>query len=260
MRKIYITHFIIIINFGGDFVRKDAYRIISAAMYILSFISFFCLVRTDISSVCTVSYLHMIKFITAFSVFVFGYAATVLRHKSVSGEKMRQSYIYKTTVWFFIVYCFIVFDFTLMDNSFGRRISSIFSCAPYEIREYLIQNTNVIPFDTIVLFIRGYMKGVLPLAVVIENTLGNLLVFAPFALFLPIISKRYYRWRSFSTAIALSVLFVEVMQLIFLTGSMDIDDFLLNVSGALIMFAVFKVPKVGRVLNRLTFGAWDYER
>ena len=50
---------------------------------------------------------------------------------------------------------------------------------------------------------------------------------------------------------------VELLQFLFLTGSSDIDDVILNVSGAMCFYAVIKIKQVSAAVSKFTFGAWD---
>ena len=52
----------------------------------------------------------------------------------------------------------------------------------------------------------------------------------------------------------LSVLVIEVLQLVFLTGSADIDDFILNVGGAMAAYGILNIDKVKRGINKILFG------
>ena len=46
------------------------------------------------------------------------------------------------------------------------------------------------------------------------------------------------------------------MQLLFLTGASDIDDVILNVAGAMCLYAVLRIKKISRAISKFTFGVW----
>lgn len=157
-------------------------------------------------------------------------------------------------VCLFLLYTLMIIDFTLINDSFGRNISNIFLADKTTVNEYLSQKINMFPFATVKLFINAYKDANLEPYVVIENILGNLFVFMPFAFFVPNIFKKVNTALKFLLCISLSVLIIEVLQIVFLTGSADIDDFILNVGGAMAAYGVLNIPKIKCALNKLLFG------
>ena len=57
----------------------------------------------------------------------------------------------------------------------------------------------------------------------------------------------------------LSVITVELLQLLFLTGSSDIDDVILNTAGAMLLYGVLRIKGVSRFISKITFGVWETE-
>lgn len=157
-------------------------------------------------------------------------------------------------VCLFLLYTLMVIDFTLINNNFGRSISNIFLADSITITEYFSQKTNIIPFATVKLFINAYKDGSLNTLVVLENIFGNFFVFMPFAFFVPQIFKRINSSLKFLAVISTSVLLIEILQIVFLTGSADIDDFILNVGGAMAAYGLLNADKVKHGINKLIFG------
>ena len=157
-------------------------------------------------------------------------------------------------VCLFLLYTLMVIDFTLINNSFGRSISNIFLADKGKIAEYFSEKTNIVPFATVRLFVNAYKTDSLDTFVVLENILGNLLVLMPFAFFVPNVFKKINSVLKFLGVISIFVLLIEVLQLIFLTGSADIDDFILNVSGAMIAYGVLGITKVNIRTNKFLCG------
>lgn len=240
-------------------MRKHTMNLLSAVMYILSFFSFVSLVGSDFLYFSPFKFIHLIKFITAFLVFFFGYLGAFFKCTTVSDSSKNKKIYSCTMQLLFLAYCFIVIDFTLIDNSFGRNVSSIFSLERNEIIPFLKNNINIIPLATIKLFIKGYQSGVLSLGAVIENILGNFLVFMPFAVFLPIISRSFLSIKKYVVLMISVVFVIEFLQIIMLTGSLDIDDFILNLAGALAAFAVLTQKNISAFLSRFFFGVWQNE-
>lgn len=199
---------------------------------------------------------HIEKIITAFLIFIMCWVASSIKCKSANYEAQRDI-IKKTIRLLFTLYLIIVIDFTLIDDSFGRILSNIFLLNNSEIKQYLSENTNFIPFETVRLFINGYKSGAVSFPVFFENVLGNFFAFMPMAFFLPVIFKRTKKFRDFLIVVSFTVICIEILQLVFLSGSGDIDDFLLNVSGAVVAYGIFKLPALCSIFSKLTYGVWE---
>lgn len=78
------------------------------------------------------------------------------------------------------------------------------------------------------------------------NLVGNIALFIPFGIFLLLMSHK--KQISFISVFILSFglsLGLECAQLIFLIGTFDVDDLILNVSGAMLGFIILKVIIMG---------------
>ena len=73
------------------------------------------------------------------------------------------------------------------------------------------------------------------------NLAGNVVAFAPMGVFLPAV----FRWQRsiffFTATLTLVITAVEVAQVYTGTGSCDIDDLILNLAGALIVYIICRV-------------------
>ena len=73
----------------------------------------------------------------------------------------------------------------------------------------------------------------------LKNILGNIIAFLPFGFLLPLAyTKCKSIGRVFVTSV-LSVLVIEIFQLISMLGAFDIDDIILNVSSRFIGYVIF---------------------
>ncbi len=160
-------------------------------------------------------------------------------------------------VCLFLLYTLAVIDFTLINDNFGRSISNIFLADKQTVNEYLSQKINFVPLATVKLFINAYKDANLKTFVVLENILGNFFVFMPFAFFVPSIFKKINSWFKFLLTISVGVLIIEALQIVFLTGSADIDDFILNVGGAMAAYGVLNIKKIKFGINNFLFGEND---
>ncbi len=89
---------------------------------------------------------------------------------------------------------------------------------------------NLIPFNEITRYFR-HSDVVGPLLFLI-NIVGNVVAFVPFGFFLPIISRRSKKWYNTVMLGFGFSLTLETLQLIFMVGSFDVDDMILNTLGA----------------------------
>jgi glycopeptide antibiotics resistance protein len=100
-------------------------------------------------------------------------------------------------------------------------------------------NVNLELFATINNYFYKYSIGAISFRRVWVNVFGNLAVFAPYGLFFPLIyPKMRNRFRFYRFWIVTLVL-VEVVQYVTMSGSLDVDDVFLNLLGLLIVYELF---------------------
>ncbi len=118
-------------------------------------------------------------------------------------------------------------------------------------RENIDLMTNFQPFATIRLYLRALKYNYIGSGIPIFNLIGNVLLFMPMALFLPALFPSMQKpWR-FVVLMAAVLLAVESLQLILCCGSCDVDDVLLNLAGTLLVYFLFRISAVQRLLRRL---------
>ena len=215
-------------------MKTHSLNVVSFIMYFVCAVATACMIAPFFIDI---KYSHSEKFVTGFIVFALGFIASKFR-SMVSNSAKAQQIMKRTFIWLFAVYVFIIIDFTLISESFGRNISSIFLLDNAAAREYISDNTNFIPFETVRLFLNA--SNLAPYRV-LENILGNFLAFMPFALFVPNIFKGVNSILKFFVFVSVTVILIEALQLVFLSGSADIDDFILNVSGAMTAYVLFNL-------------------
>lgn len=132
--------------------------------------------------------------------------------------------------WFFTLYCAV-----MLWLLFGQRIGFVLW---EDYRQQLLDNLNLQPFDTIGRYFwvlqNSEQRSALTHAFV--NLAGNVAMFIPLGYFLPRLwhgQKRF--WVFFVTVLGL-ILAVELVQLVTLLGKCDVDDVLLNLTGAVLGF------------------------
>lgn len=113
----------------------------------------------------------------------------------------------------------------------------------YTYLEHFRYQTNLIPFRTINEFIGHIRSGTEYAALSARNLAGNVVMFVPLGVFMPMIWKKLRRLRNFLAAVVLAVVCVEVLQLVTMLGSCDIDDLISNVLGAAAGWQLYKTLK-----------------
>lgn len=109
---------------------------------------------------------------------------------------------------------------------------------PVQLREHL----NLVPFRVIKNYLRIFTRPAnrifLPYA--LTNFLGNILLFIPLGFFPPVLKPRLRKfWKTLLLMLGIMVT-VEILQMLLLVGTCDVDDVILNAFGASIGYGVFK--------------------
>lgn len=104
-----------------------------------------------------------------------------------------------------------------------------------------LRSINLIPFATIISYFALENDQVSNWnEVSLVNLLGNILIFVPFGIFLPLLWKAFRKFSSiFWIAICIPLL-IEIIQL-FIGRSTDIDDVILNAVGIMFGFGLYKM-------------------
>ncbi len=144
-------------------------------------------------------------------------------------------------------FSFIVYIFALAVILFlgTRGIGSDIS-----LLEYIKHSSNIVPFSTIVMYIQAINDGTMNIDIPIRNLLGNFVLFLPMGIYLPFFIKKLNKIGSFILSMTMILFIVEIIQLLTRRGSFDVDDFILNLLGALCGFVIWKLDKVlKRLMN-----------
>lgn len=74
----------------------------------------------------------------------------------------------------------------------------------------------------------------------IKNLFGNLFMFLPAGIYLPYYIRKIKTLSVFIISMSILLVVIEVVQVVTRRGSFDIDNFILNIFGALIGFGIWK--------------------
>ena len=108
---------------------------------------------------------------------------------------------------------------------------------------------NLVPLKTIIGYVQALVDRSMTRSIPIQNLVGNLLAFMPMGFYLPFFSKRMAEFKMFALTVSGLIISVELMQFILRVGSLDIDDFILNLAGALISFVICTRRPVNRLFE-----------
>lgn len=113
--------------------------------------------------------------------------------------------------------------------------------------DYIRQSSNFIPFKTISMYFQALSDGRMNIDIPIKNLLGNFVLLMPMGVYLPFFTKKMNSIILFTVSMTAMLITIEIIQVITRRGSFDIDDYILNMLGALIGFGLWKSKFVGRI-------------
>lgn len=151
----------------------------------------------------------------------------------------------------FIIAAFLFYVLILLFLLFFSHSRQFRPAIDMSLAEYLHRNMNLIPFKTIENYIMAYFNGALNKSIVIENLAGNILAFAPMGIFLPFIFRGFRTFNKFFLAMFVMLIAIEVTQLATHTGSCDIDDVILNLAGAVLVYGIWSLSFMQKLLKKI---------
>ena len=148
----------------------------------------------------------------------------------------RGSRLHDYMLLLFWYYLWVLANVLFFDNSFGRGFHPNTGLAA----------VNFEPLRTIRNYLLAYGYGNISLRLVVINLVGNLAAMAPLGVLLPAL----FRWQRsiffFSATLTLGIAAVEVLQVYTGAGSCDVDDLILNLAGALLVYVFCRVTPLWR--------------
>ncbi|MBR5066209.1 MAG: VanZ family protein [Lachnospiraceae bacterium] len=121
---------------------------------------------------------------------------------------------------------------------FGNRSGSYYS--DMTIGDYIARSVNLVPFKTISLYIKWIFDGNRYNNYIPLTNLGvNLILLFPMGFFLPNLFGLLRNFIGYLSTNILILALIETIQLITRRGSFDVDDFILNIIGAIIGYLVW---------------------
>lgn len=141
----------------------------------------------------------------------------------------------------FVYYVWILGNMLFFDAALGRAHNG-----PRPNVNFYAKDVNLEPLRTIRNYLRAYARGNISGSIVAINLIGNVAAFAPMGFFLPALCRPFRNFFVFTLGTAALVCAVEFTQIVTATGSCDVDDLILNLAGALLIWLVVQLPFVKR--------------
>ena len=141
----------------------------------------------------------------------------------------------------FCVYCLALLKFLFLDGRY---------CSEDTVWFYYRQS-SLISFRLVYDYISKLNADRINPDIVIRNIVGNLVVFFPMGCFLPCMFQTCQKFKKVFLICVGIILTVELLQPLFRVGFFDIDDFILNLSGACWGFWFVHIPLVKRLLEKV---------
>lgn len=145
---------------------------------------------------------------------------------------------------FFGLYLILLITLTLFDSLWLRNG---FNFSGFD---NIQDRINLVPFKTIMNFVKEF-DSMYSTSQIMLNLFGNVCAFMPMALFLLLLFKRQNKAFQFVITLILMILGIEFLQLITGSGRFDIDDLILNLFGAVLVYLLFKIKSVNALIHNI---------
>lgn len=154
-------------------------------------------------------------------------------------------------IWFSL-YIIMLLNLTLFDKYFGRGVTLYVTDAS-QIKDYFAYNFNIIPFATIDNYLLAMRNNNLSLINFIYNIFGNILAFMPMAFFVPRQFKGINKWYKFLLFTSFTIIIIESLQMLTMSGSFDIDDYILNILGAMVVYGIVNNKRLKKYIDKFIY-------
>ncbi len=161
----------------------------------------------------------------------------VYQMRLVQNNEEKRQIQRRAHIYMFLIYVIAAATLLFLGNSFRRAFSerNIWEAEAFT-GEHVRLYCNLKPFKSIRMYAEAYRQHSMPMRLIMANIFGNLVAFMPCAVFMPVIWKRLRKFLWFFIAITGLVVLVEAVQFITMVGQADIDDVILNVTGASVFY------------------------
>lgn len=229
-------------------MKTKIYKIISVVLYVVSFLILLFCIKTRLNSNIYLNTNTRLLLLLVVCIFIYINGFILVKKLKFSDKILKVNLVIYT-----LIYIFTICTLTLFDELYGRNGLILIDWDKELLDYYMSTSFNLIPFKTIKLFINGYINGVVIRQDFITNIFGNICAFMPFAIFLPLLFKKMNKYLKFLITMIVIVVVIEVLQFVTLSGACDIDDLILNVLGASVIYFITKIKFINRLIRKFFF-------
>ena len=151
----------------------------------------------------------------------------------------------RVTLLLFTIYVLVMLFLLVIPNNYRGHNVLVGGLSWERWVSFVANGFNLVPFRGITEQIGSILAG----RDVARNVIyfcGNAIGFFPLGFFLPILFEKQRKFSRFIAASVLAIMCIELLQLVTMRGSLDIDDVILNAIGACLGFWVRQ-----RIVNRV---------
>ena len=180
------------------------------------------------------------------AVVLFAILVVIFTCKALTDEKAKKVIVKTTMICTFVVYLITYFGFLFLIKAYSNHDLFSFTYNRNWLKDSL---PGLIPFKTTAKMIYETLFGNRHFSRTLIDIGGNMLSLVPFAFFLPAMFKNMRHFDSFLPTIVFISVATEIFQGMFGLGSCMIDDFILGVGTACLVFYILRRPKVIKYLD-----------
>ncbi len=139
----------------------------------------------------------------------------------------------------FLIYISGILYYTLFSPLYNRNFAV--TGLTFEAFINYLKSCNFIPFKTIFSYIKQFFifSEEITQEVILLNLIGNFICLIPLCIFIPFFFKKFKKRKKFIFLIILLAFIIELLQLITMNGSFDVDDIILNSTGCILFYLLF---------------------
>lgn len=167
----------------------------------------------------------------------------------INSTKGKEMYIKIMRYCLFTILIFYLLS--IIDILFFNRFREIEIVNMTVLKERLRLNANFVPFKTIGSYIIYFFDGSINKSIVIRNIMANFILFMPMGMLLPSLVMKLRNMRDFLVFMVAMLISIELLQFIIGVGSLDIDDVILNLAGAMIFWKIWNVGFIQVIMKRI---------
>lgn len=227
-------------------MKNKTYKLLVFIFYVLSFVFFVLGVKARINSTIYLNTRTRLVLLLLSCILIYINGIILINKLNYNKRILKFNLII-----YFLIYTSTICSLTLFDEIYGRHGLIVIEWDKDLLEIYLKNSFNIIPFSTIKLFTEGYMNGFIGLKSFTVNIVGNFLAFMPYGIFLPLIFNNLKKYSKFLITMVTIVVVIELLQFITMSGACDIDDLILNVFGASIVYFIFKINCINNFIHKI---------